>query len=144
LLQCKSTFLGSQVILLPRNHEYYRGSFDEDRAALLTATNPGVAVLDRGEVVVRGSSRALRVLGATLWTDCAVTGAREQAMAVAVRQLHDHCLIRRGGSFLPKDALAEHQLSRAWLARKLAEARMMGQSSRTMYRTRPPVTRPTA
>jgi len=45
-------------------------------------------------------------------------------MAVAERQLHDHRLIRRGGSlpFLPKDALAEHQLSRAWLARRLAEA----------------------
>jgi hypothetical protein len=67
-----AAFLGSQVILVPGNHEYYRGSFDEDRAALLTATNPGVVVLDRGEVVVR--------------------------------------------------ALAEHQLSRAWLARKLAEA----------------------
>src|SRR5262249_712010 len=59
----------------------------------------------------------------TLWTDYAVTGAREQAMAVAERQLHDHRLIRRGGSlpFLPKDALAEHQLSRAWLAPKFAE-----------------------
>jgi Calcineurin-like phosphoesterase len=93
-----AAFLGSQVILVPGNHEYYRGSFDEDRAALLTATNPGVVVLDRGEMVVRGSSRALRVLGATLWTDYAVTGAREQAMAVAERQLHDHRLIRRGGS----------------------------------------------
>ena len=61
-----AAFLGSQVILVPGNHEYYRGSFDEDRAALLTATNPGVVVLDQGEVVVRGSSRALRVLGAAL------------------------------------------------------------------------------
>src|SRR6516164_4118866 len=43
-----AAFLGSQVILVPGNHEYYRGSFDEDRAALLTATNPGVVVLDRG------------------------------------------------------------------------------------------------
>ncbi|MBV1697957.1 MAG: metallophosphoesterase [Hyphomicrobiales bacterium] len=119
-----AAFLGSQVILVPGNHEYYRGSFDEDRAALLTATNPGVVVLDRGEVVVRRSSRALRILGATLWTDYAVTGAREQAMVVAERQLHDHRLIQRSGSrpFLPKDALAEHQLSRAWLASKLAEA----------------------
>ena len=29
------------VILVPGNHEYYRGSFDEDRAALLTAGRPG-------------------------------------------------------------------------------------------------------
>ena len=118
-----AAFLDSQVILVPGNHEYYRGSFDEDRAALLTATNPGVVVLDRGEAMIRGSSRVLRVLGATLWTDYAVTGARKQAMAVAEHQLHDHRLIRRSGSlpFLPKDALAEHQLSRAWLARRLAE-----------------------
>ena len=34
-----AAFLGSQVILVPGNHEYYRDSFDEDRAALLTATN---------------------------------------------------------------------------------------------------------
>jgi hypothetical protein len=118
-----AALLGSKVILVPGNHEYYRGSFDEDRAALLTTTTPGVVVLDRGEAMVRGSSRALRVLGATLWTDYAVTRAPEQAMAVIERQFHDHRLIRLGGSlpFLPKDALAEHQLSRAWLANKLAE-----------------------
>jgi predicted phosphodiesterase len=121
--QQAAAFLGSRVILVPGNHEYYRGCFDEDRAALLTATVPGVVVLDRGEAVVRGSARALRVLGATLWTDYAVTGAREEAMAVAERELHDHRLIARSGSlpFLPKDALAEHRLSRAWLARELAE-----------------------
>ena len=118
-----AALLGCQAILVPGNHEYYRGSFDEDRAALLTAANSGVAVLDRGEVVVHASSRALRVLGATLWTDYAVTGAREQATAVAERDLHDHRLIRRGDRlFLPEDALAEHRLSRAWLAAKLAEA----------------------
>jgi hypothetical protein len=118
-----AALLGCQVILVPGNHEYYRGSFDGDRVALLAATNPGVSVLDRGEVVIApGPSGALRVLGATLWTDYAVTGAREEAMAIAERELHDHRLIRRGAvPFLPKDALAEHRLSRAWLARKLAE-----------------------
>jgi len=94
-----AALLGCQVILVPGNHEYYRGSFDEDRVALLAAKNPGVSVLDRDEVVVvPGPSGALRVLGATLWTDYAVTGAREQAMAIAERQLHDHRLIRRGVS----------------------------------------------
>ena len=34
-------FLGCRVILVPGNHEYYRGSFDEDRAALLTHGGPG-------------------------------------------------------------------------------------------------------
>ena len=118
-----AALLGCRVILVPGNHEYYRGWFDEDRAALLAATKPGVTVLDRGEAMMRDSSRALRVLGATLWTDYAVTGDREQAMAIAESKCPDHRLIGRSGAlpFLPKDALAEHQLSRAWLARKLTE-----------------------
>src|ERR1051325_8820842 len=45
-------FLGSPVVLVPGNHEYYRGSFDEDRTALLTARRPGVTVLDRGEAPI--------------------------------------------------------------------------------------------
>ncbi len=112
-------FLGCRVILVPGNHEYYRGSFDGDRAALLTAEIPGVTVLDRGEARVG----ALRVLGATLWTDYAVTGDPAAAMAAAAGEIYDHRLIRRDGDgacFAPEDALAEHQLSRSWLAAKLA------------------------
>ena len=36
--QQAAAFLGCRVILVPGNHEYYRGSFDGDRAALLAAT----------------------------------------------------------------------------------------------------------
>jgi hypothetical protein len=68
--QQAAAFLGCRVILVPGNHEYYRGSFDGDHAALLAAEIPGVTVLDRGEARIG----ALRVLGATLWTDYAVTG----------------------------------------------------------------------
>jgi hypothetical protein len=70
LAQQAAAFLSCRVILVPGNHEYYRGSFDGDRAALLAAEIPGVTVLDRGEARIG----ALRVLGATLWTDYAVTG----------------------------------------------------------------------
>jgi predicted MPP superfamily phosphohydrolase len=120
--------LGCPVVLVPGNHEYYRGSFDEDRAALLTARRPGVTVLDRGEVLIAsdttpGATR-LRVLGATLWTDYAATGDREAAMEAAGREILDHRLIRRQGGaarFLPADALSEHLLSREWLAGRLAE-----------------------
>ena len=35
--QQAAVFLGCRVILVPGNHEYYRGSFDSDRAALLAA-----------------------------------------------------------------------------------------------------------
>lgn len=52
-----AAFLGSQVILVPGNHEYYRDSFDEDRAALLTATNPGMAVLDKRRAMMNSPTR---------------------------------------------------------------------------------------
>jgi hypothetical protein len=119
-----AAFLGCQVVLVPGNHEYYRGSFGEVRDALLTARRPGVTVLDRGELIVPAGGSSLRVLGASLWTDYAVTGDAAGAMLAAAREIYDHRLIRVGdGSapFSPAHALAEHRLSRAWLARKLAE-----------------------
>jgi Calcineurin-like phosphoesterase len=117
--QQAAAFLGCRVILVPGNHEYYRGSFDSDRAALLAAEIPGVTVLDRGEA----RFGALRVLGATLWTDYAVTGDPAAAMAAAAGEIYDHRLIcrhRDGAGFAPADALAEHQLSLSGLAAKLA------------------------
>ena len=121
-------FLGCPVILVPGNHEYYRGFFDEDRAALLTARRHGVTVLDRGEALIAHGSTRLRVLGATLWTDYAATGDREAAMNTAEREIDDYRLIRHHGGryggaapFLPADALSEHFLSRSWLAGRLAE-----------------------
>jgi hypothetical protein len=119
-----AAFLGCGVILVPGNHEYYRGSFDDDRAALLASDVPGVTVLDRGETLLPHPAGTLRVLGATLWTDYAVAGDRAAAMDEAGRRIPDHRLIRRHGDsapFLPDDALAEHNRSRAWLAGKLAE-----------------------
>jgi len=117
-------FLGCPVILVPGNHEYYRGFFDEDRAALLAVRRPGVIVLDRSEALIGPGIPQLRVLGATLWTDYAVTGDREAAMDAAERGIDDHRLICRNGGlgpFLPADALSEHLLSRAWLAGRLRE-----------------------
>ena len=114
--------LGCPVVVVPGNHEYYRGSFDEERAALLAARVDGVTVLDRGEARYPTLTGTLRVLGATLWTDYAVLGDLAQAMRLAREKIEDHRLIaRRGGApFLPQDALAEHRLSRAWLAERLA------------------------
>jgi hypothetical protein len=117
-------FLGCRVILVPGNHEYYRGSFHQDRAALMTAQRPGVTVLDRSETVIPRAAARLRVLGATLWTDYAAIGDRDAAMEAAEREIDDHRLIRRCGGlapFLPRDALSEHRLSRAWLAGRLRE-----------------------
>src|SRR5689334_22944137 len=78
-------FLSCPVVLVPGNHEYYRGFFDEDRAALLMARRPRVTVLDRGETLIAPGTTRLRVLGATLWTDYAAAGNRDVAMAAAER-----------------------------------------------------------
>lgn len=117
-------FLGCRVVLVPGNHEYYRGSFEEDRAALLASGRSDMEVLDRVEAFVPAAPGPLRVLGATLWTDYAVVGDPDAAMAAAEKDILDHSLIRRANGslpFLPSDALSEHRLSRAWLARRLAE-----------------------
>jgi predicted phosphodiesterase len=62
-------YLRCGVIVVPGNHEYYRGLFEDDRDALIATNVPGVTALDRGEILVPFQGRSLRVLGATLWTD---------------------------------------------------------------------------
>ena len=118
-----AAYLGCPAVVVPGNHEYYRGSFDDEREALLAARVAGVTVLDRGEARFPVGPDSLRILGATLWTDYAVLGDPGQGMREAAQAIEDHRLItRRGGDpFLPCDALAEHRLSRAWLAQRLAE-----------------------
>ena len=118
-----AAYLGCPAVVVPGNHEYYRGSFDDERDTLLAARVAGVTVLDRGEAYYPCDSGSLRILGATLWTDYAVLGNPAQGMREAAQAIEDHRLItRRGGApFLPQDALAEHRLSRAWLAQRLAE-----------------------
>ena len=116
-------FLGCPVLVVPGNHEYYRGSFDEEREALLAASLDGVTVLDRGEARFATGGGTLRALGATLWTDYAANGDAADAMRRAQGAIEDHRLIARrgGGPFLPQDALEEHRLARAWLVARLAE-----------------------
>ncbi|MCB1685494.1 MAG: metallophosphoesterase [Pseudomonadales bacterium] len=116
-------YVGSPVVVVPGNHEYYRGAFDDVRDSLLAAPSARVTVLDRGEARYSCTAGILRVLGATLWTDYAVLGDPERDMSAAAQVIPDHRLIRQadGSPFLPQDALAQHRLSRAWLAQRLAE-----------------------
>jgi hypothetical protein len=116
-------YLGCRVVIIPGNHEYYRGVFEDDRDTLLATQASGVTALDRGEILVPLDGRSLRILGATLWTDYAVLGDPKRAMLDAALSINDHRLIRRrnGSMFMPDDALAEHRLSRKWLAKRLGE-----------------------
>lgn len=116
-----SEFLGCPVVVVPGNHEYYGGVFEEDREALLGAGIEGVTVLDRGARTFEKDGTAVRILGATLWTDYRCNGDQHLSMLEARAAMNDHRRIRMhdGRLFLPQDALEEHLASRAWLAAQL-------------------------
>jgi hypothetical protein len=118
-----AAYLRCPVVIVPGNHEYYRGCFEDDREALIATKVLGVTALDRGEAFVPVRNQSLRILGATLWTDYALLGDPKRAMLDAALSLNDHRLIRRrnGSMFMPDDALAEHRVSRKWLAKRLEE-----------------------
>ena len=116
-----SDYLGCPVILVPGNHEYYGGGdFATLRAELLASTGNGIFVLDRGECVIQVGDKAVRFLGATMWTDYLLSGDREAAMESAAYFMNDHRYIGKAGAhFSVEDALAEHRLSRAWMGEAL-------------------------
>lgn len=109
---------GSQVVLVPGNHEFYRVDMPgELAAARAEAREMGVYLLDGDELVLGD----LRILGATLWTDYALYDDAKSAMKAAARSMNDHRLIGYGEDvFRPTDALAIHTRQRAWLEERLS------------------------
>ena len=72
------------IVFVPGNHEYYGGWHPEDlRVGRRVASDLGVTLLDEETAILGG----VRFVGATLWTDYALDGARrvERAMATAAR-----------------------------------------------------------
>lgn len=124
-----AAFLGCPVVLVPGNHEFYGVEMVETLAemkAMAASTGGRVHVLDcdRLDLVVEG--RKVAVLGTTLWTDYAISGANRQqeVMRLADERINDHHLIRfQGHPFCPADALALHRQSRAWVAEEALKSR---------------------
>lgn len=116
-------FLGVPVVLVPGNHEYYGFVFEDTRDDLLATDLPNVHVMDRSLATFDIDGRSLRVLGATLWTDYALTGDQREGKTAALNYLNDHrrILTNRGTRWMPEDALQEHEESRRWLLDKLKE-----------------------
>lgn len=112
------------VVFVPGNHEYYQGEVRRSRRRMAQAArSTKVHVLDDRAVVIDG----VRFVGATLWTDYALTGQRELEMAVAARAMTDFRLIRIDAGegdgprpFTPADAAALHSHSRRFLDQTLA------------------------
>lgn len=107
------------VLYLAGNHEFYGGSMAQVRAELRqAAARTHITFMDNDCVDFGG----VRFLGTTLWTDYRLARDRSQRqlMENAELRLADHSRMRHGdGSFTAQHALAEHELSRAWLEHAL-------------------------
>ena len=104
------------------NHEHYRGFLPETVAeARQLAPAYGITLLEDGAAVIAG----VRFLGCTLWTDYALDGRQDAAMAAARHGLNDHRMIgwskQPWQRFRPEEALAVHRASRRFLADIMAE-----------------------
>jgi predicted phosphodiesterase len=127
--QRQPAFADRPVIYVAGNHEYYRQDWQEQLQKMREqAHGSQVHVLERDEVVIEG----IRFLGTTLWTDFALYQAQglsaEQAAHTAQRYMNDFSLISHrlhGASersrFSAADSTRQHQHSRAWLLKHLAD-----------------------
>lgn len=111
------------------NHKFYGEYLQEARrvAKAQAALVPALHLLDDNAVVIDG----VRFLGSTLWTDCMLHAHGERALQRAAMRtiqdrLEDHRQILMepaqshhiARNFKPRDALAMHEASVAWLERE--------------------------
>ena len=109
------------VLYLAGNHEFYGAEIEQVRADLRdAAAGTSITFLDNDVADFGG----VRFLGTTLWTDYRLELNRTQRhlMENAQLRISDHRRIKcRNGQFTAERALAEHELSRAWLEQGLAK-----------------------
>jgi predicted phosphodiesterase len=108
------------VIYVLGNHEYYGGHFKNTLTKIKrVAAGTGVHVLDGEALILDG----VRFLGATLWTDFAVTGNPVFAQAEAQHNMSDYRHIRAAAyrRLRPADTRADHLAARMFLQAALGE-----------------------
>ena len=107
------------VLFLAGNHEFYGHSIQQMRVDLRqAASGTSITFLDNDSVDFGG----VRFLGTTLWTDyrLELNRTQRQLMEKAELSINDHNrIVCQEGRFTAAKALAEHELSRAWLDREL-------------------------
>ena len=127
-------YLEVPVVYVSGNHE----SYDSDLSSLTRtlqeaawATEGRVFYLEQGQASLWIGSRRLHVLGCTLWTDYQIEGDPDDAMRRALERMADYRHITwHGASFQPRDALAIHRRSRAWLGEQIGHIRQREPDSR--------------
>jgi len=117
------------VVFVPGNHEFYCRDHDHTLQAGLEAAakHANIHILDNASMIFGlGPHDAVRVSGATLWTDYRYLGGdrREDSMRLAGALLNDHRLIRHGKRLWQTgDCVKAFETSKDFLIRALAMAR---------------------
>lgn len=103
---------------IPGNHDYYGATLDDSLLSRI-ATEAGVGLAQK-RVLTFGNCR---LLYCTLWTDFALLGDPEVAMARAGMGMLDYARILRADGELirPEDTVAIHHDHLEWLTREIAK-----------------------
>lgn len=106
-----------RIWVIPGNHHYYGATLDEDVLARIAPA--AGAHIARKQVLTFGGCR---LLCCTFWTDFALTGNPEAAMARAAAVMPDYARSRRAedGLIHPEDTVALHRDHLEWLTREMA------------------------
>ncbi|WP_018605972.1 metallophosphoesterase [Uliginosibacterium gangwonense] len=122
VLWAQETFIGTPVIYVCGNHEYYGKAYPKLLATLKDlAKGSNVFVLENDSVVLDG----VRFLGCTLWTDFSLLGDPRIAGAEANNKMSDYMKIRVSPDYRRMrsiDTAMIHRTSREWLEQELAVA----------------------
>ncbi len=116
-----------QVCIISGNHEHYDNSsayrladgidFMRQRAREATAKGNPIHFLENDVVHLQGGGVPIRVIGATLWTDCRLGGRRRRPASQAAK----HLIADYGVSALSEESTtAAHALSREFIRDTLA------------------------
>lgn len=108
----------ARIWVIPGNHDYYGATLDDNVLARIV-TEAGASLAQK-EVLTFGNCR---LLCCTLWTDFALTGDPEAAMARAGMGMLDYTRIRRaeGGLIRPEHTVEVHRDHLDWLTREIAK-----------------------
>lgn len=127
-------YLEVPVVYVAGNHESYDGDLTllaGDLQDAAWATEGRVFYLEQGIASLWIGGERLHVLGCTLWTDYQLEGDADTAMQRALERMQDYRQITwHGAAFRPRDALAIHRRSRAWLGEQILRLRQREPGSR--------------
>lgn len=128
-----------RIAVFPGNHDFYHHDLSAE-GVLQTVTEAAGMIYAQKRELRHGKTR---IFCCTLWTDFALTGDPEAAMAEARRSMMDYRLITSGGQpggargprIHPEDLLALHQDHRDWLEEALSTPHFAGAEGETVIIT---------